>query len=89
LHVESNDFNSLDFFGKNPSKINLLFLNPEVINPEITEEGPGILSTLIFSLITCETNSCPGSETKGVPASEIKEMVFPSLRYFIIEEIFV
>ena len=36
---------------------NLLFLNPEVINPEITEEGPGILSILILSLITCETNS--------------------------------
>ena len=49
--------------------MNLLFLNPEVINPEITEEGPGILSIFIFSLMTCATNSWPGSETKGVPAS--------------------
>ena len=88
MHFESSDFNSLDFFGKKPSKINLLFLNPEVINPEITEEGPGILSTLIFSIMTCETNSWPGSETRGVPASEIKETVLPSLRCFNIEEIF-
>ena len=46
--------------------------NPERVKATNTLEGPGIDSTLNPSLIIISTNLLPGSEIKGVPASEIR-----------------
>ena len=49
-----------------------------------TAEGPGMGMTLISLLMHSLTNIEPGSEMLGVPASDIKEIIFPDLRYSII-----
>ena len=59
------------FFGAYPSKTKELVDKPEETRAEITEDGPGIGVTFIFFSIAFETNSYPGSEINGVPASEI------------------
>ena len=72
--------NSFFFLGGNPSKINLSVFNPDPINAEITELGPGMgLTKISFSLAFC-TISNPGSEIRGVPASEIKAIDLPDSR---------
>ena len=47
--------NSFFFLGGNPSKINLSVFNPDPINAEITELGPGMgLTKISFSLAFCK-----------------------------------
>ena len=48
--------------------------NPERVRATSTLEGPGIDTTLNPSLIISSTNLLPGSEIKGVPASEMRAM---------------
>ena len=47
-------------------------------------EGPGIGKILIWLLIHSFTNIEPGSEILGVPASDIKEIIFPDFKSSII-----
>ena len=64
----------------------------ECINNEIkifpipgpSAEGPGMGNILISLLIHSLTKIEPGSEILGVPASDIKEIIFPDFRYSII-----
>lgn len=50
----------------------------------ITEDGPGIESTGIFSFIHSLTNLNPGSAISGVPASETSAICLPFLRLSMI-----
>ena len=53
--------------------------NPDRVRATNTLEGPGIDSTLNPSMIKFSISLLPGSEIKGVPASEIRAMfkLFP------------
>jgi hypothetical protein len=55
---------------------------PDDISAEITAEGPGIEVTFIFSSMALATSSYPGSDIKGVPASEIMAKEAPSFINF-------
>ena len=44
----------------------------------MTADGPGIGITLIFFFLANFIKNSPGSEIKGVPASDIKDIIFPS-----------
>ena len=61
---------------------------PLIETAAATAEGPGIGKILISLLIHSLTNIEPGSEIPGVPASDIREIIFPDLRYSIILNIF-
>ena len=77
-------FLSESFLGRKPKNINLFTANPDNNREFITEEGPGITEYSIFSLIHSLTNIYPGSETRGAPASEINDIIFPALASLII-----
>ena len=49
-----------------------------------TEDAPGMEKIGIFSSIHLCTNESPGSDINGVPASEIIDIIEPSLSLFII-----
>merc|ERR1711991_996963 len=82
-----NFFNLLDnscfFSGKKPQNKNLSE-NPVIETAVTTAEGPGIGKILISLSMHSLINIEPGSEILGVPASDIKEIIFPDLRYSII-----
>ena len=82
-----NFFNSLDnscfLSGKKPQNKNLSE-NPLIEIAAATADGPGIGKISIPLSIHSLTNIEPGSEILGVPASDIKEIIFPDLRYSII-----
>ena len=63
--------------GKNPSKINRSFANPEFTNAGTKAVAPGKHSTSILFSIQLLVNKNPGSEIAGVPASEISAQVYP------------
>ena len=50
------------------------------------EETPGIGVTLIPFDKQWFNNNLPGSDNKGVPASDIKDKILPSLMCFVILE---
>ena len=59
------------------------YIDPIEIATE-TADGPGIGKIFIPLSIHSLTNIEPGSEILGVPASDIKEIIFPDLRNSII-----
>ena len=61
---------------------------PLIDNAVITDETPGIGVTGISLLIHSLTNILPGSDIAGVPASEISEIILPSIKSFIISMVF-
>ena len=63
--------------GGYPKNINLSGANPLRVRAVITEEGPGRESTSMFCARHSLTNLYPGSEIRGVPASEIKQIFAP------------
>ena len=69
--------------GKNPQNKNLSE-KPLIETAAATAEGPGIGNILISLLIHSLTKIEPGSEILGVPASYIKEIIFPDFKYSII-----
>ena len=50
----------------------------------LLKKHPGIGITSIECLTHSFTNNLPGSDNNGVPASEIKDKILPSLKYLII-----
>merc|ERR1711991_241253 len=80
-------FNSLDnccfLSGKNPQNKNLSE-KPLIETAAATADGPGMGNILIPFLMHSLTKIEPGSEILGVPASDIKEIIFPDFRYSII-----
>ena len=54
--------------------------NPLIDIPAIGAEAPGMGKISISLLIHLFTSIFPGSEIAGVPASEIKDTIFLSLR---------
>ena len=95
---KTNEFsNSDNFFSsfdnccflswKKPQNKNLSE-KPLIETAAATAEGPGIGNIFILLLIHSLTNIEPGSEILGVPASDIKEIIFPDLRCSIIFTIF-
>ena len=48
------------------------------------DEGPGMGKILTSLSMQALTNKSPGSEIVGVPASEIKDKIFPSPKYSMI-----
>ena len=55
---------------------NIYFLSRQMI-----EETPGIGIVFILFLIHKFINNLPGSDNRGVPASEINDKILPSLKY--------
>ena len=51
---------------------------------EVIEETPGIGTICIEYFKHSLINILPGSDNKGVPASDIKDKILPSLKYLII-----
>ena len=49
----------------------------------VIEETPGTGTVLIPNFIHSLINSLPGSDNVGVPASDIKDKILPSLKYLI------
>src|SRR3989338_7613183 len=72
-----NEFKSLiksfRLFGKKPTNIHFLACKHERTKAFVTDDEPGIESYGIFRLTTSFTSKNPGSDTKGVPASDISE----------------
>ena len=60
---------------KKPQK-KYLSEKPLIDTAALTAEGPGTGYTSIFFLTHSETKILPGSETAGVPASEINDIIF-------------
>ena len=56
-------------------------LNPDIKTAGNTAEGPGKTSVSIPSSMACFSNIHPGSETPGVPASEITAIFSPSRNF--------
>ena len=80
---------SFVFLDRNPKKKNFE-LKPATEIAAVTADGPGTGITLIFFSLANFTKNSPGSEIKGVPASDIKDIIFPpsisskiSLHFFI------
>ena len=85
----TNAFFSLLTFGTKPKNWNSLNSKPERVNAVSTLEGPGIDIILKLLIIKCRIKSFPGSEIRGVPASDIKATFFPLVRAFSISAIFI
>ena len=54
-----------------------------------TADAPGIGIILMLFLTHSLTKTEPGSEIPGVPASEIRDIIFPDFKYSIILNILV
>ena len=63
--------------------MNLSLLIPDADNPAISAVHPGIGVTLIFSSLADLINLNPGSLIRGVPASDMMAIFFPSFRSLI------
>lgn len=72
------------FIGKNPSNVNLCRANPLLRRAGTKAVAPGRTSTGISFWRQARVSKKPGSETPGVPASEICATDFPLLRSLII-----
>jgi len=80
---------SFVFLDRNPKKKNFE-LKPATEIAAVTADGPGTGITLIFFSLANFTKNSPGSEIKGVPASDIRDIIFPpsisskiSLHFFV------
>ena len=76
---------SFVFLDRNPKKKNFE-LKPATEIAAVTAEGPGTGITLIFFSLANFTKNSPGSEIKGVPASDIKRYNFSP--FYIIKNFF-
>ena len=65
------------FWGRNPSKQNFSFGNPDATNAGTKAVAPGRHSTVTPLRRHSLTKRNPGSEMAGVPASEIRAMFSP------------
>jgi len=83
---EINTIRSFPDLGINPIKRKLLKSNPDKVNATITLEGPGIDSIFTFLLTSAAINSEPGSEIRGVPASDNNAIFLPSANKLSISE---
>ena len=63
--------------GKNPSKINLSDEIPEFTRAGTKAVAPGRQSISILFFIASLIIRNPGSDIDGVPASDIKDIIFP------------
>ena len=88
--VRSSSFNLLKsvclpfFFGKKPSYAILRISSPEILAPVTIDEAPGIPMTFISAFKISFTNSKPGSEMHGVPASVTSAIFFSSFKRLMI-----
>ena len=55
-----------------------MFEKPQIDIAAVTADGPGTGTTFILFLTQLFNNNFPGSDIKGVPASEMREIIFPS-----------
>ena len=53
-----------------------------------TADGPGIGMIFILFLTHSLIKTEPGSEIAGVPASEIRDIIFPDFKYSTIFKVF-
>ena len=58
-----------------------------MLRAAVIDETPGMGITEIPFLRDSFTNIFPGSDNNGVPASDIKDKILPSLKYSMITEI--
>ena len=65
------------FWGRNPSKQNFSFGNPDATNAGTKAVAPGRHSTVTSLRRHSLTKRNPGSEMAGVPASAIRAMFYP------------
>ena len=79
---------SNNFFFREKNRRKNLSENPLIETAAITDEGPGIGLTVISLAIHSFTKIAPGSDTLGVPASEIREIIEPFFNKSIIFKIF-
>ena len=63
--------------GRNPTKRNLLLGKPDTTSAASGAEGPGIGIIDIPAAIVSLTNRYPGSEIRGVPASQTNAIALP------------
>ena len=84
ITLSTSFFNLLADLGKKPWKINLSVLKPETISADKDALGPGTTIGSTLLIINFFINSDPGSDINGVPASEINDIFFDSLRLLII-----
>ena len=75
---------AMDFVGKKPSKTKRSVGKPETLNAAKRADAPGTGITAISLLKATFTSRYPGSDTKGVPASETSATVSPDFRRLII-----
>ena len=75
------------FSGKKP-KNKYLSEKPLIDIPAPTDEGPGIGKISIELLTHSWISNLPGSDIVGVPASDIKQIIFFWARLFIISSTF-
>src|SRR3989338_1363977 len=57
-------------FGKNPQNMNLLVGKPDADSAAAAANGPGIGTTLNPAFLAALTTLKPGSDSRGVPASQ-------------------
>ena len=74
--------------GIKPKNVNLSVSKPDKVKATKTLDGPGIDIIFIFFFTNSLTSMLPGSEMRGVPASEIIAIDFPSFKKWIISSIF-
>ena len=70
--------------GRKPSNINLCVGSPLTTTAGTNEVGPGRHSTSIFFFNAMLIKEKPGSDIKGVPASETKAISSSSFKFSII-----
>ena len=61
--------------GKKPKKQNLSVFKPDIIRLAIAEHGPGNEKILCLLCLIRLSNLYPGSDIKGVPASDISDII--------------
>ena len=77
------------FLARKPKNKNLSVLDPDMIKTSSNSSRPGIgIIFILFFNASC-TNLYPGSESKGVPASETKDTILFLFISLIIVLIFV
>ena len=78
---------ALVFLGKNPSNRKRSVGNPEALRAAKSADAPGTGITVKFSSMVALTNRYPGSETRGVPASETSATISPDFKRSMISEV--
>lgn len=71
--------------GRKPMNINLSVGSPVTLRAAMAEQAPGIGNTSILFCMHQFIRRYPGSETSGVPASDISEYISPGFRTEVIE----